>query len=49
MHRRRGQGLLRVHAHAAEDDYDDGEDEEHAARAVDKEVGIVILLFHLHS
>lgn len=48
MHGRRGQRLLIGHPHAAEDDDDHGEDEEHAARHVDEDVGVVFLLLRTH-
>lgn len=48
LHRRRGQCLLRGHPHAAKDDNDHGEDEEHTARHVDEYVGVVVLLLRAH-
>lgn len=48
MHGRRGQCLLRGHPHAAKDHDDHGEDEEHAARHVDEDVGVVVLLLRAH-
>lgn len=48
MHGRRRQRLLRRHPHAAKHDDDHGEDEEHAARHVDEDVGVVVLLLGAH-
>lgn len=48
LHGRRGQRLLRGHPHAAKHDDDHGEDEEHAARHVDEDVGVVVLLLRAH-
>lgn len=48
MHGWRRQRLLRGHPHAAKDDDDHGEDEEHAARHVDEDVGVVVLLLRAH-
>lgn len=48
LHGRAGQRLGRVHAHAAEDDDDHGQDEEHAARHVDQDVRVIVLLLQLH-
>lgn len=48
MHGRRGQSLLRGHPHTAENCDDHGEDEEHAACHVDKDVGVVVFLLWTH-
>lgn len=48
LHGRRGQRLLRGHPHAAEYDDDHGEDEEHAARHVNQDVGIEVVLLRAH-
>lgn len=49
MYRRRGERLLRVHTHAAEDDDDHREDKKHAARPVDQEVGVVFRFLHFYG
>ena len=43
MHGGRGECLLCGHPHATQDDDDEGEDEEHAARHPDEDVGVVVL------
>ncbi len=49
MHGRRWQRLLCGHPHAAKDDDDYGEDEEHTACHVDEDVGVVVLLLWAHG
>lgn len=44
LHRRRRQRLLRGHPHAAKHHDDQGQDEEHAARHVNQDVGVEVLL-----
>lgn len=48
LHGRRGQRLLRGHPHAAEYDDDHGEDEEHAARHINQDIGIEVVLLRAH-
>lgn len=48
LHGRRGQRLLRGHPHAAEYDDDNGEDEEHAARHINQDIGIEVVLLRAH-
>ena len=43
VHGGRGECLLCGHPHATQDDDDEGEDEEHAARHPDEDVGVVVL------
>lgn len=48
LHGRRRQRLLRGHPHAAKHHDDHGEDEEHAARHINEDIGIEVVLPQAH-
>lgn len=48
LHGRRGQRLLRGHPHAAKHHDDHGQDEEHAARHINEDVRIEVVLLRAH-